>query len=75
MSSAGRLQQVKNNTKPLSFQAQNVVVVTYRRWSFTRGSNCKDLTRKVSVTWITWSLMVVGCLREVVEHGGLTVLH
>ena len=27
-------------------------VVAYRRWSFTRGFNCKTLTGKVLVFWI-----------------------
>ena len=31
---------------------QKVVAVAYRRWSFTRGSNCKALTEKVLVFWI-----------------------
>ena len=41
----------------LNRQAQKVVAVAYRRWSFTRGSNCKALTGKVLVFWIggrTW---------------------
>ena len=42
--SSGRLQELKNNRKSLNFQAQKVVAVAYRRWSFTRGSNCKALT-------------------------------
>ena len=33
-------------------QAQKVVAVAYRRWSFTRGSNCKALTGKILVFWI-----------------------
>ena len=42
-------------------QAQKVVPVAYRRWSFTRDSNCKALTGKVLVFWIgvdydSWSL-------------------
>ena len=44
-----------------------MVAVAYRRWSFTRGSNCKALTGKVLVFWID------GRLREVVAHGGSTV--
>ena len=39
-----------------------MVTVSYRKWLFTRGSNCKALT----VFWI------VRCLREVVVHGGST---
>ena len=50
--SSGRLQEVKNRRKSLNFQAQKVVAVAYRRWSFTRGSNCKVLTGKVLVFWI-----------------------
>ena len=45
----GRLLELKNNGKSLNFQAQKVVVVGYRRWSFTRDSNCKALTGKVLV--------------------------
>ena len=44
-----------------------MVKVAYRRWSFTRDSNCKSLTEKVLVFWIG------GRLREVVAHGGSTV--
>ena len=29
-----------------------MVAVAYKRWSFTRGSNCKGLTGKVLVFWI-----------------------
>ena len=29
-----------------------VVLVAYRRWSFTRGSSCEALTGKVLVVWI-----------------------
>ena len=51
-----------------------MVVVAYRRWSFTRGSNCKALTEKVLVFWIIkWSPMAGGRLREVVAHGGSTL--
>ena len=45
----GRLQELKNNGKSLNFQAQKVIAVAYKRWSFTRGSNCKALTGKVLV--------------------------
>ena len=38
--------------KIINRQAQKVVVVAYRRWSFTRGSNCKALTGKFLVFWI-----------------------
>ena len=41
---------LKNNRKSIiNFQAQKVVVVAYRRWSFTRVFNCKTLTGKVLV--------------------------
>ena len=50
--SSGRLQEVKNNGKSLSFQAQKVVAVAYMRWLLTRGSNCKALTGKILVSWI-----------------------
>ena len=30
--------------KVINLQAQKVVAVAYRRWSFTRGSNYKALT-------------------------------
>ena len=48
---------------------EKVVAVAYRRWSFTRGSNCNALTGKVLVFWIA------GCLLEVVAHKGSTVVH
>ena len=38
--------------KIINRQTQKVVAVAYRRWSFTRGSNCKALTGKVLVFWI-----------------------
>ena len=53
--------------KIVNHQAQKVVAVAYRRWSFTRGSNCKALTGKVLVFWIG------GRLWEVVARGGSTV--
>ena len=34
-------------------QAQNVVTYAYRRWLFTRSSNCKALARKILVFWIS----------------------
>ena len=46
----------------INHQAQKVVVVAYRRWLFTRGSNCKALTGKVLLVWIG------GCLWEVVAY-------
>ena len=45
-----------------------MVAVAYRRWLFTRGSNFKALTGKILVFWIG------GRLREVVAHGGSTVV-
>ena len=52
----------KNNKKALNFQAQKVVAVAYRRWSFIRNSNCKALTGKVLLFWIG------GRLSEVVAY-------
>ena len=37
-----------------------MVAVAYRRWSFTRGSNCKALTGEILVFWIggrLWELV------------------
>ena len=48
-------------------QAQKVVAVAYRRWSFTRGSNCKALTGKILV------FCIGGRLQELVVHGGSIV--
>ena len=45
-----------------------MVAVAYKRWSFTRGSNCKASTGNVFVFWIG------GLLWEVVAHGGSTVI-
>ena len=58
----GRLLELKKNGKSLNFQAQKVVAVAYKRWSFTRGSNCKALTGNVFVFWIG------GLLWEVVAY-------
>ena len=41
-------------------KAQKLVVVAYKRWSFTRGSNCKASTGKIVVFWTG------NCLWEVV---------
>ena len=60
--SSGHLREVKRLT-PHAF---NMVAVTYRRWSFTRGSNCKALTGKILVFWI----VTYGCLPEVITHEG-----
>ena len=35
--------------KIINRQAQRVVAVAYRKWSFTRGSNCKALTVEILV--------------------------
>ena len=51
-----------------------MVLVTYRRWSFTRGSNFKALMGKVLVSWIYRRLLMgFGRLLEVAEHGCSTV--
>ena len=65
--------RLKTFKKSLNFQAQKVVAVSYRRWLFTRDSNCKALTRKIWVFWIgghiwRWSLTTG------FAHGGSTVL-
>ena len=46
-----------------------MVVVAYRRWLFTKGSNCEALTGKILVLWIG------SHLQEVVTHGSSTVLN
>ena len=71
--SSCRLQEVKNDRKSLNFQAQKVVGVAYRRWSFTRGSNCKALTENLFGVLDKLSLIADGRLREVVAHRGSTV--
>ena len=48
-------------------EPNRIVVVAYRRWSFTRGSNCRAFTRNVLVFWLD------GRLRKVVTHIGWTV--
>ena len=56
-----------------------MVAVAYRRWSFTKGSNCKALTGEVLVFWISgrlwevvayerWSHMEVYCNPKMMEH-------
>ena len=58
--------------KIINRQAQKVVAVAYRNWSFTRGSNCKALTGhkfwcfglvvaygRCMVAYEKWSHMVV----------------
>ena len=60
----GLLLELKNNRKSLNFLAQKVVVVAFKRWSFTRGSNCKALTGKVLVH----EFWIGGVLWEVVAY-------
>ena len=48
-------------------EPNSMVAVAYRRWSFTRGTNCKAFTRNVLVFWLD------GRLRKVVTHIGWTV--
>ena len=59
--------RLKTFKKSLNFQAQKVVAVAYRRWSFSRSSNCKALTGKVLLFWLR------DRLREVVAHGSSLV--
>ena len=55
-------------------QAQKVIVVAYRRWSFTTGSNFKALTGKILVFWTGGRIILGGGrLQEVVAYGGSTV--
>ena len=49
----------KRLKKIINRQPQKVVAVTYRRWSFTRGFNCKALTEKILVFWIGGNLWEV----------------
>ena len=63
----------KKQWKIINSQAQRVVMVTYRRWSFTRGSNCKALTRENCGVSDWQPLMEGGRLWEVVAHGGSIV--
>ena len=56
------LKTKENYILNLLFQAQKVVAVAYRRWSFTRGSNCKAFTGKGLVFWMS------GRLQEVVAY-------
>ena len=51
-----------------------MVLVAYRRWSFTRGSSCEAFDWE-SFGGLDWrSLMGGGRLREMIAHGGSTVL-
>ena len=59
----------------MTSHAQKVVVVAYRRGSFTRDSNCKALSGEIFVFWIGGHLSLEGGrLQEVVAHGGSTVM-
>ena len=51
--------RLKTTRKSLNRQAQKVGAVAYRRWSLTRGSNCKSVTGKVLVVWISGRLWEV----------------
>ena len=53
---------------------QKVVAVAYERLSFTSGSNYRLLTGKNFGVLDKWSLMRGGRLREVLAHGGSTIL-
>jgi len=54
--SGGRLREVKNKGKFQTFSSKSGrlrEVVSYKRWSLTRGSKYSDLTRKLLVIWKT----------------------
>ena len=59
--SSGKLQEVKNIGRLLNHKPRNAATVAYRRWSFTRGFNCKVLTVRTLVFSIGgwWSHMGV----------------
>ena len=38
------------------------VAVAYRRWSFTRSSNCKALTGRALVFWIGGRTLTFDCI-------------
>ena len=48
--------------KIINSQAQKMVAVAHRRWSFTKGSNCKALTGKILVFQISGHLWKVRLL-------------
>ena len=48
--------------KIIYHQAQKVVTVAYRKWSFTRGSNSKALTGKILESWLDSHLWEVVAL-------------
>ena len=71
--SSGPLPKVKNKGK---FQtlALKVVAVAYERWSFTRGSECSDLTWNETFGVLkNWSQWRGGRLRDVVATGSSTL--
>ena len=43
----------------INHKAQKLVMVAYRVWSFTRGSNCKALTGKILV-FLDWQSLMGG---------------
>ena len=53
---------LKKCRKIINHQAQKVVAVAYRRWSFTWGSNFNTLNGKILVFWIG------SCLWEMVAY-------
>ena len=57
--SSGHLQEVKKKMENINHKAQKLVMVAYRGWSFTRGSNCKALTGKILV-FLDWQLLMGG---------------
>ena len=50
-----RLKTMEN----INHKAQKLVMVAYRVWSFTRGSNCKALTGKILV-FLDWQSLMRG---------------
>ena len=50
-----RLKTMEN----INHKAQKLVMVAYRVWSFTRGSNCKALTGKILV-FLDWQSLMGG---------------
>ena len=67
------LTRSQNQWKIINRRAQKEVAVAYRRWSFTRGSNCEALTRKKFGVLDWWSLIGGDSLRGVAAHGDSTV--
>ena len=51
-----------------------MVAVAYERWAFTRGSNHKALTEKISVFWKSGRNYRRWLIREAIAHEGSTVL-